>query len=61
MSTPFINRKHVRQYALEWAKLNRAHKFERVSESFLVMVNIKVREIVADRVKRAPSKGVTLM
>jgi hypothetical protein len=60
MRTPLINRKHVRDWALDWAKANREHKFERVSESFLIGCQIHLRNYIIDQVKRHPSKGITL-
>jgi hypothetical protein len=58
--TTLINRKHVRQWALDYARVHRHHKFERVSESFLIGCQIHLRNYIIDRVDRHPSKGVTL-
>jgi hypothetical protein len=51
---------NIRRYALEYAKAKRAHKFERLSKTFLNAVEVNARAFIQDRVERNPSKGVTL-
>ena len=58
--TRLINREHVRRWALSYAKETRAHEFTRVSEEFLLSCEMELRSHITDRIKRHPSKGVTL-
>ena len=58
--TNLLNRAAVRRFALDYAKLTRSHKFERVSEGFLIRCQIELRNFVVDRINRHPSKGKTL-
>jgi hypothetical protein len=58
--TPFLNRAAVRQFLLDFAKANRAHKFERVSAETLLEVNEAVRHILMAKVRQLPSKGRTI-
>lgn len=51
---------HVRAYALEYAKFNRAKGFNRVSASFLEAIERMVKTAVESRVQHHPSKGKTL-
>jgi hypothetical protein len=53
----FINAKHTKQYALE---VPRAHKFTRVSRSFLERIDAKVRALITAEVQSLPSKGETI-
>jgi hypothetical protein len=56
-----INRSHVKQLALYYAKnLRPAAGFERVSESFVTAVMYDALKTIKDRVARHPSKGKTL-
>ena len=55
-----INRAYVRQWALDYAKQNRSHKFTRVSEQFLNAVETATKSFIINRIQCAPSKGVTL-
>lgn len=56
-----INRSHVKQLALYYAKLLRpGHKFDRVAESFVTAVMYEALSTIKDRVSRHPSKGKTL-
>jgi hypothetical protein len=50
----------VKKFALEYAKANRAQKFTRVSEDFLVAIEAAVKTAVQSRVNQHPSKGKTL-
>ena len=54
-----INRKKVREFALEMAK-HRAHKFTRVGNAFLVKCEANLREFIRGQVHRLPSKGKTI-
>lgn len=55
-----INKKHVKEYALEVSKAMRGGKFTRVSEDFLIYCDTKLRMIIAEHVKSHPSVGVTI-
>ena len=54
-----INRKKVKEFALETAK-HRAHKFTRVGSEFLVKCEANLREFIRGQVHRLPSKGKTI-
>jgi hypothetical protein len=54
-----INRKHVKQFALDMAK-NRAHKFTRVGGDFLAKCEGNLKEFIRNYVSRLPSKGKTI-
>ena len=54
-----INRKKVKEFALEMAK-HRAHKFTRVGSGFLVKCEANLREFIRGQVHRLPSKGKTI-
>jgi hypothetical protein len=54
-----INRKHVKQFALDMAK-NRAHKFTRVGGDFLAKCEGNLKQFIRDYVSRLPSKGKTI-
>ena len=55
-----INKKHVKEYALEVSKSCRSGKFKRVSNEFLVYIDLRVKEEIARYVKQLPSVGVTI-
>ena len=55
-----INRKHVKDFALETAK-SRAHKFTRVGGPFFVKCEANLKQFVAGYVARLPSKGKTIL
>lgn len=55
-----INKKHVKQYALEVSKSCRSGKFTRVSEEFLIYIDARVREEINRYIKQLPSVGVTI-
>lgn len=50
----------VKKFALEYAKANRAQKFSRVGEEFLVACEANLKSFIQGRVDRHPSKGKTL-
>ena len=54
-----INKKHVKQFALEMAK-SRAHKFTRVGSDFLMKCEANLKNYIRDYVHRLPSKGKTI-
>jgi hypothetical protein len=54
-----INRKHVKEFALEMAK-DRAHKFTRVGGDFLLLCEGQLKEFIRGYVRRLPSKGKTI-
>ncbi len=54
-----INRKHVKEFALEMAK-DRAHKFTRVGGEFLLKCEGRLKEFVRVYVRSLPSKGKTI-
>jgi hypothetical protein len=55
-----LNRKQVKQYALEQAR-HRAHKFTRVGASFYIQCEAHLREFIAHNIHRLPSKGKTIL
>lgn len=57
----YICRSKCKQFALEFAKVNRAHKFTRVSEEFLLSCEAALRNHIQSRIKSHPSVGKTLM
>ena len=60
MKTRFINAKAVRAYALDHQSA-KGRGFTRVSASFLESLDAAVANLIADRVRRHPSIGKTLM
>jgi hypothetical protein len=54
-----INKKHVKQFALEMAK-SRAHKFSRVGGDFLLLCEGNLKAFIRGHVQRLPSKGKTI-
>ena len=54
-----INRKQVREFALEMAK-PRTHKFTRVGSGFLVKCEANLRTFIRNQVHSLPSKGKTI-
>lgn len=54
-----INRTKVKEFTLEMAK-GRAHKFTRVSASFLLQCEGQLKEFIRNYVHRLPSKGRTI-
>lgn len=62
MSVPkviLLNRKQVRQFALEMAK-HRAHKFTRVGGDFFLKCEGQLKAFIRSEVQRHPSVGRTL-
>ena len=55
-----LNRKQVKQYALERAR-HRAHKFTRVGGDFFVKCEAHLRGFIQAYVHRLPSKGKTIL
>jgi hypothetical protein len=55
-----INRKHVKQFALDMAK-SRAHKFTRVGGEFFIKCEANLKEFIRRYVQRLPSKGKTIL
>jgi hypothetical protein len=49
-----------KKFALEFAQANRAQKFTRVSEGFLISCEVALKNHIMVRVKAHPSKGKTL-
>ncbi len=54
-----INRKKVKEFALEMAK-HRAHKFTRVGGDFFIKCEGNLKEFIRTYVHRLPSKGKTI-
>ena len=54
-----INRKKVKDFALEMAK-HRAHKFTRVGGEFLVKCEGNLRAFIRNHIHSLPSKGKTI-
>lgn len=62
MSAPkviLLNRKQVRQFALEMAK-HRAHRFTRVSGDFFLKCEGHLKAFIRSEVQRHPSVGRTI-
>jgi hypothetical protein len=57
--TRLINKKHVKEFALEMAK-SRAHKFTRVGGDFLIRCEGNLKEFIRNYVRHLPSKGKTI-
>ena len=55
-----LNRKQVKQYALEQAR-HRAHRFTRVGNDFHVKCEAHLREFIRNYIHRLPSKGKTIL
>ena len=55
-----INRRKVKEFALEMAK-HRAHKFTRVGSEFLIKCEANLKEFIRASVHRLPSKGKTIL
>ena len=55
-----INRKHVKQFALDMAK-SRAHKFTRVGGEFFLKCEANLKTFVRNYVQSLPSKGKTIL
>ena len=64
MSNPIkvrlINRKHVKEFALEMAK-GRAHTFTRVGGEFFLKCEVNLKDFIRNSVRRLPSKGKTIL
>jgi hypothetical protein len=56
-----INRKYVKDWALDYASAKRWYPFTRVSEQFLNAIETATKAAIRDRIDRHPSKGKTLM
>jgi hypothetical protein len=54
-----INKKHVKEFALEMAK-GRAHKFTRVGGDFLLKCEGRLKDYIRQQVRALPSKGKTI-
>jgi hypothetical protein len=54
-----INKKHVKEFALEMAK-GRAHKFTRVGGDFLLQCEGRLKDFIRSHVRALPSKGKTI-
>lgn len=55
-----INRKHVKEFALEMAKA-RAHKFTRVGGEFFLKCEANMKEFIRNYIRSIPSKGKTIL
>ena len=54
-----INRKKVKEFALEMAK-GRAHKFTRVGSEFFIKCEANLKTLIRAQVHSLPSKGRTI-
>ena len=54
-----INRKHVKEFALDMAK-SRAHKFTRVGGEFFLKCEVNMKEFIRNYIRSVPSKGKTI-
>ncbi len=61
VKTKLISKKHVRQFALDMAKSQRAHKFTRVGGKFFIRCEAFLKEFIRSQVKQLPSKGKTIL
>lgn len=59
MKTPLINRSKVKRLALDCAQ-QRARKFTRVSEDFLIRMESQLKSMVITAVANHPSVGLTI-
>ena len=55
-----LNKKHVREFAIEMAK-GRAHKFTRVGGEFLLKCEGRLKDFIRAYVRQLPSKGKTIL
>ncbi len=55
-----INRKYVKEFALEMSK-SRAHKFTRVGGEFLLKCEANMKEFIRNYIRSIPSKGKTIL
>ena len=55
-----INRKKVKEFALEMAK-HRAHKFTRVGGDFFIKCEGNLKQFIRGYVHSLPSKGKTIL
>jgi hypothetical protein len=55
-----INRKRVKEFALDMAK-TRAHKFTRVGGEFFLKCEANMKEFIRNHVRSIPSKGKTIL
>jgi hypothetical protein len=60
MNTPLLNRSAVKKLALHISQEQKAGKFTRVGTEFLVRINSRLHNMVAEEVQRHPSIGKTL-
>jgi hypothetical protein len=54
-----INRKHVKEFALDMAK-DRTHRFTRVGGRFLLLCEGNLKTFIRNYVHQLPSKGKTI-
>ena len=54
-----INRRKVKEFALEMAK-HRAHQFTRVGSEFLIKCEAKLKTFIRNQIHSLPSKGKTI-
>jgi hypothetical protein len=55
-----INRKRVKEFALEMAK-GRAHKFTRVGGQFFLKCEANTKQFIRNYIRAIPSKGKTIL
>jgi len=61
IKTKLINRKQVKQFALDVARSTRAQKFTRVGGSFFLQCEANLKEFIRNSIRRHPSKGKTIL
>ena len=54
-----INRRKVKEFALEMAK-SRHHKFTRVGSNFYLLCEGSLKQFIRNHIQRLPSKGKTI-
>lgn len=60
VTVKLINRKRVKEFALETAKSTRAQKFTRVGGEFFLKCEANLKEYIRSHIRSIPSKGKTI-
>lgn len=55
-----IRASKCKKFALEYVKINKAKKFSRVSQDFLIACEVHLKNFIISRIDSHPSKGKTL-
>ena len=54
------NKTNIKKLAVHYSELYRGGKFTRVSKSFLIDIEERVRSLIKDSVKNHPTRGKTI-